>query len=96
MTTRALWVVTYDICEDSVRRSVARILLDHGRRIQWSVFECWLAADQKTALRDLISAEVDPSVDRIRWFPVCGLCQPRIHACGPEVRPDEDQGFVIL
>ena len=38
------WIVAYDIsCPKRLYR-VARRLQNDGVRLQWSVFECWLAA----------------------------------------------------
>jgi len=38
-----LYVISYDIPDDERRLKVAKILLDFGRRVQYSVFEAHLA-----------------------------------------------------
>ncbi|MBC2698445.1 MAG: CRISPR-associated endonuclease Cas2, partial [ANME-2 cluster archaeon] len=37
-------VISYDISDDGMRKKVANILLDHGVRVQYSVFECLVDA----------------------------------------------------
>lgn len=35
-----MYVISYDISNDRRRNKIAKILLDYGRRVQYSVFEC--------------------------------------------------------
>ena len=35
-----MYLVSYDISSDRVRGKVAKKLLDYGKRVQYSVFEC--------------------------------------------------------
>ena len=71
-----LFVVAYDIPEDGTRNHVATELLNWGRRVQYSVFECDLepsqAAQLEGRLRELVSGP-----DKIRIYALCGTCRER-------------------
>lgn len=78
-------VVSYDVSDDRRRRKVARILEGYGYRVQYSVFECDLDADQARALqqrlRPLISKRAGESV---RFYPLCADCRERIGVIGAD------------
>lgn len=76
----SLHMIAYDIGHDGHRRSVARIVLGYGVRIQRSVYEVWLTPKRVQALRRRVAPylEVDDCFDivpidergsrkRIRW-----------------------------
>ena len=52
-------VISYDISDDRTRRRVANLLMDYGKRVQYSVFECLL--DAKTL--ETIITHLKPFVD---------------------------------
>ena len=66
----SLWLVAYDICDPKRLRRVARALLDHGERIQWSLFSCVLTAWQRGLLTERLASLIDPAADSIRFYPV--------------------------
>ena len=68
----SLWLVAYDICDPKRLRRVARTLLDHGERIQWSLFSCVLTAWQRGVLAEKIGGHIDPAVDSVRFYPLRG------------------------
>ena len=47
---RNLYLVSYDISNNKLRRKLEKTLKNHGQRIQKSVFLCALAAEQLNAL----------------------------------------------
>jgi CRISPR-associated protein Cas2 len=74
-------VISYDISDDRTRNKVANLLLDYGRRVQYSVFECLV--DTKTL--DKIIALLKPFVegtDSIRVYPICGACLKNVVLLG--------------
>lgn len=73
-----LWAISYDITDDKRRRQVAKMLKDHGERVQDSVFECYLSAAQQQQLRLVLVDVIDPATDSIRWYPICVWCRQRI------------------
>ncbi len=89
-----LWVVSYDIEDDKIRRQVHTILKDHGERAQYSVFECWLDSKQLTRLRQKLRDTVDES-DSIRWYPLCKWCSRSIEWQG-QGNSAKDADFHLL
>ena len=65
------WVVSYDIASQRERNRAARLLLDHGERVQESVFELRLHPSQWTALQAQLDALMDPVSDQWRAWPLC-------------------------
>jgi CRISPR-associated protein Cas2 len=68
-----LMLVAYDVNTGTPAgrrrlRRVARACLDFGQRVQNSVFECEVDPGQWTALRARLAAEIDPSVDSLRFY----------------------------
>ena len=83
----SLWLVAYDICDPKRLRRVARTLLDHGERVQWSLFSCVLTAWQRGLLAEKLGCLIDPVVDSVRFYPVRGApavtCGALTHAAVP-------------
>ncbi len=69
-------VVSYDIVDDRRRSKVAKVLLDYGTRVQYSVFEvedaCYLDDIKKK-----LSALIDKDEDSIYYYQLCGGCEKR-------------------
>ncbi|WGF90743.1 CRISPR-associated endonuclease Cas2 [Marinivivus vitaminiproducens] len=68
-----LMLVSYDVrTTDSAGRRrlrrVARACLDHGQRVQFSVFECEVDPAQWVALRARLLKEIDPDHDSLRFY----------------------------
>lgn len=74
----SLYVAAYDISETWRRNRVGRVLMDFGRRVQWSVFLLQLDPDELPELRrrvgSLLSIEdhfdlvpIDDRGSRHRW-----------------------------
>jgi len=68
-----LVVVAYDVNTESVEgrrrlRRVAKLCEDHGRRVQNSVFECWIDSARWVAFRAGLMAEIQPESDSLRFY----------------------------
>jgi CRISPR-associated protein Cas2 len=67
------WLITYDVNTTTPEgerrlRRVARACVDHGQRVQKSVFECVLTLAQMEELRERLLQEIDVSVDSLRIY----------------------------
>ena len=67
-----LMLITYDIsledAEGQARlRRVAKLCLDYGVRVQYSVFECDIAPDQWAVLKDKLLKTYNPETDSLRF-----------------------------
>ena len=93
-STRMHYLVSYDITDDRSRQRIADLLLDYGDRIQKSVFEADLDADDlATILRKaepLIAEE-----DSFRIYPLCKACRAGLILRGSATRV-EDATYTII
>jgi CRISPR-associated protein Cas2 len=63
-----LTVVVYDIPDDKRRRKLAKFLEGYGRRVQFSVFECFLTLDEMRLLHRLVQERVNVEEDNVRFY----------------------------
>ncbi len=77
-----LVAICYDVASHAARRRIARILLDHGERVQRSVFEAWLTPAAAQALRKRLERYIDPASDAILFVPLRGDDARRIEVRG--------------
>ncbi len=89
-----LWVVSYDISDDKIRRKVANSLKNYGQRVQYSIFECHLTEKEFFLLRSSVAAEIDRE-DSVRWYPVCKWCKQKIGRQGVGRLTDDPDFFRV-
>ena len=77
--------VCYDIVEDKKRNSMAKLLLDYGRRVQKSVFECELDEKDLNQMIDEAMEYLDEKEDSLILYHLCEGCQPKIKSYGREI-----------
>lgn len=64
-------VVSYDIPDDRRRTRVMNTLKDFGARVQYSVFECDLKAEDYRRLRQRLNEVVNRREDNVRFYVLC-------------------------
>jgi len=87
-------IISYDISDDKTRSKVANLLEDHGKRIQYSVFECRL--DSKR-LDDLIT-KLKPfaeECDSIRVYQICEACLKKAVVLGDDEITEDPKFYVV-
>jgi CRISPR-associated protein Cas2 len=89
-----LYIIAYDIPDDKRRTKVHKVLCGYGAWTQYSLFECWLNRRQILELRVKLSKHLVEERDSVRFYPLCGGCQPKVITVGSE-RP-HDPVTVIL
>ncbi|BFL63971.1 putative cytosolic protein [Roseomonas mucosa] len=82
-----LMLITYDVSTVTPAgrrrlRRVARACLDHGQRVQNSVFECEVDPAQWAALRARLMAEVDLEQDSLRFYRLGASGRARVEHMG--------------
>lgn len=87
---KTFWVVAYDITNDLRRSRIVKIIEKSGVRVNYSVFECMLTESQLEKLQEKIAKIINPSEDRIIFYPLCVNCYSKIiytpnHIKRPEV-----------
>jgi len=76
------YVIAYDVSDNARRTRVARRLESVGERVQGSVFEADL--NEKTLARLTMQLEkvIDPAVDGVRFYRLCGECVREVRCVG--------------
>ncbi len=90
-----LWLISYDIADDTRRTLVHETLKNYGRRVQFSVFECELTPTQLDILRKRLQFIVDETEDSCRLYRVCLACLAETAVIG---RPDPPglPNFIVI
>ena len=63
-----LVLVVYDIPDDKRRTKLATFLEGYGRRVQYSVFECFMNLAEMQQLYEAIKRRVKPEEDNVRLY----------------------------
>lgn len=90
-----LRILSYDISENRRRRRVARLLEDHGTRVQFSVFEMRLS---EAALRRVVrqaSDELAPG-DSLRVYTIGQVGERHCEVVGSGIPVDREAGFWLI
>ena len=92
-----MYVISYDIENDRIRRKVAKELENYGRRVQYSVFECHIDTKKYEELYGKLSKLMEEEeTGNIRFYNLCRMCEGRISTIG--IREDffSDKEVIIL
>ncbi|GAB4441447.1 MAG: CRISPR-associated endonuclease Cas2 [Cyanobacteria bacterium J069] len=63
-----LTLIVYDIPDNRRRLKLSNLLEGYGRRVQKSVFECFLTQAQMERLYQQVAARLDPAEDNVRFY----------------------------
>ncbi len=89
------YVVAYDVASDARRLRLSRLMEGYGRRIQKSLFDCNLDAEQIAALTKAIAEVLNKKTDRCHVFRLCAECAQMTQRTGKELEPRTTGAFVI-
>ncbi len=78
MPSRSYYVIAYDIPSDRRRVKLARLLERYGERVQYSLFEMWLTAEEWARLHKRIERLIKAEEDQVRVYRLCAVCRERI------------------
>lgn len=90
-----LVVVAYDIPNDRRRAKLSKFLEGYGKRVQYSVFECFLSLEEMRKLHVEVTKRVKPEEDKVRlyWLPSRAVEQVQwIGGAEPEPPP---QAYIL-
>jgi CRISPR-associated protein Cas2 len=90
-----LVLVVYDIADDKRRLKLSNFLEGYGRRVQESVFECFMTLDEMRKLHNRVTKKVEPSLDNVRFYWISPEAVGRVMTIGSAL-PVEPPGFYIL
>ncbi len=74
--------VSYDVTDNKRRTRLSKTLLDFGRRVQYSVFECNLTEKQLLLLERRIEKIVNHKEDTVRIYRFCEACKDKLRIIG--------------
>lgn len=94
-----LVLITYDVNTETAAgrkrlRKVAKKCVDHGQRVQNSVFECLLDAAQFAVLKSELSALIGPDLDSLRFYQLGNNYKTKVEHIG--VHPLFESGDVLI
>jgi CRISPR-associated protein Cas2 len=78
-------VVCYDVVSDRRRARLLKRLKGYLPHVQKSVFEGEVTDARVVELRRMILDEIDPAVDTVRLYHLCGRCIPATEVLGTGV-----------
>ena len=91
-----LVLVTYDVNTETAAgrkrlRKVAKACVNHGQRVQNSVFECLLDAAQYTMFKAALIGMIDLEADSLRFYQLGNNYKSRVEHFGrhPEFAQDD-------
>ena len=92
-------LITYDVNTETAAgrrrlRKVAKKCVDHGQRVQNSVFECLLDAAQFVALKADLTALIDPTPDSLRFYQLGQNYKSKVEHIG--LHPSFEQGDPLI
>jgi CRISPR-associated protein Cas2 len=90
-----LVVVSYDITDDRRRVAVSNELLNFGVRVQKSVFECYLDADQLKELKGRLETKIDLRKDHVRFYHLCKKDEEHVATEGKSVIHKDYDYFMV-
>ncbi|NEP20314.1 MAG: CRISPR-associated endonuclease Cas2 [Leptolyngbya sp. SIO4C1] len=86
-----LVLVVYDIPNDKRRTKLATFLEGYGRRVQYSVFECFLSLAEMRQLHQRVKRRVNDAEDNVRFYWISEDAVSRVLTIGsdpPEAPPE--------
>jgi CRISPR-associated protein Cas2 len=90
-----LVLIVYDIPDNRRRTKLAKFLEGYGRRVQKSVFECFISLDEMGKLYELVSKKVKISEDNVRFYWIPRDSVARTLTLGSSV-PEEPPSVYII
>lgn len=90
-----LVVVVYDIPDDKRRTKLSNFLEGYGRRVQFSVFECFLSLEEMRQLYVNVRKLVKPAEDNVRFYWISQEAVERVLTIGGEAPQAPPNYYVI-
>ena len=96
-----LVLVTYDVSVTTSEgrrrlRTIAKICLDYGMRVQNSVFECEVEPSQYAVLKDQLMSIYDPEEDSLRFYLLGKKGRQRVEHFGTKPVGDPNADPLII
>lgn len=90
-----LVLIVYDIPNDKRRTKLSNFLEGYGRRVQFSVFECFLSLEEMRELYEKVKKLVKPVEDNVRFYWISQEAVSRVLTIGGE-RPEPPPKYYVI
>jgi CRISPR-associated protein Cas2 len=90
-----LVLIVYDIPDDKRRQKLATFLEGHGRRVQYSVFECFISLAEMKKLYENVQQRVQSAEDNVRFYWIAADCLPKAMTIGSALPEPPPQLYII-
>ncbi len=87
--------IAYDCTDDKRRLKVAKILLDYGYRVQYSVFEADLDDELLQEMIKRLEKVINTDEDSIRIYHICQNCLKQVQLQGKAELTNQEKFFII-
>ncbi len=93
-------LVTYDVASGSPAgscrlRRVAKVCIQYGQRVQYSVFECMVDPGQLEKMKHELAKIIDPNVDSLRFYNLGSHWHSRVEHIGAKQSYDPE-GLLLV
>lgn len=75
-------IIAYDIVNNKKRNKISDLLCKYGKRINKSVFECFLSEKEFKALKETLKKKIKKGDDSILYYTLCKYCIDQIEREG--------------
>jgi len=95
-----LVLITYDVNVETHEgrrrlRRIAKICVNHGQRVQNSVFECKVDPAMLVKLKAMLESEMNPQTDSLRFYHLGKNWQDRVEHIGAKETYDPDKPLIV-
>jgi len=93
-------LVSYDVATGNLTgakrlRKVAKICVNHGQRVQYSVFECIVDPAQWVAMRQQLIEVIDHAQDSLRFYFLGANWRRKIEHVGAKETIDQEGPLIL-
>ena len=90
-----LVIVVYDIPDNKRRKKLSDFLEGYGRRVQYSVFECFISLDEMKMIYEKIKKRVKSEEDNVRLYWISSESVSRSLSIGSDVPQPPPNYYVV-
>jgi CRISPR-associated protein Cas2 len=90
-----LVLVVYDIADDRRRLKLSNFLEGYGRRVQESVFECFLELEKMPKLYELVKRRIQLPDDNVRFYWISADALPRTLTLGSQPPQPPPKVYIV-
>lgn len=82
MPERIFYILAYDMADDRRRAKLARLMESMGVRVQGSVFEAYLTAEELQTILKKSKKFFKEKEDSLRIYTLCSACRAKVQTLG--------------